>query len=89
VETSFIQNLARKLADSVPAGAKGLKEDLEHNFQALLATAFERLDLVTREEFDIQKHVLERTREKLTALESELTRLEAEQRRSAGGAADS
>lgn len=76
VDTTFINELAKKLADSVPDGAKNLRADLEQNFQGLLAGAFERLDLVTREEFDVQRRVLEHTREKLTALEAQLDRLE-------------
>lgn len=73
----FINDLARRLADGVPGGVNAARADLERNFQALLQGAFARLDLVTREEFDVQRKVLERTREKLTALEAELARLEA------------
>lgn len=53
--------------------------DLEKNARALLASGFSKLDLVTREEFDIQKEVLARTREKLAELESRVARLEAAQ----------
>ena len=51
-------------------------KDLEKNLRALLLTFFSRLDLVTREEFDVQGKVLARTREKLTALEARLAELE-------------
>lgn len=51
--------------------------DLEKNLRALLGSAFARLDLVTREEFDVQREVLARTREKLTALEARVAALEA------------
>jgi len=51
-------------------------KDLEKNLRALLLTFFSRLDLVTREEFDVQAKVLARTREKLTALEARLAELE-------------
>jgi ubiquinone biosynthesis accessory factor UbiK len=51
-------------------------KDLEKNLRALLLTFFSRLDLVTREEFDVQAKVLARTREKLTALETRLAELE-------------
>jgi BMFP domain-containing protein YqiC len=51
--------------------------DLEKNLRALLATAFSRLDLVTREEFDVQREVLARTREKLERLEARVGALEA------------
>jgi len=72
-----VQELARRLAASVPGTVQAARQDLERNFEALLASAFARMDLVTREEFDIQQKVLQRTREKLTRLESELAALEA------------
>lgn len=72
-----IDELARQLADAVPKNLRALGEDLEKNFRSLLAAGFERMDLVTREEFDLQTAVLERTREKLEALESRLAELEA------------
>ncbi len=50
--------------------------DVEKNARALLATFFTKLDLVSREEFDIQSQVLQRTREKLKALEERVARLE-------------
>ncbi len=77
MDAKVIEDLARKLAASVPAGVRALQADLERNFAALLASAFDRLDLVTREEFDTQRKVLERTREKLDALEKTLRDLEA------------
>lgn len=54
-------------------------KDLEKNARALLASGFSKLDLVTREEFEVQREVLARTREKLTELEHRVARLEAEQ----------
>ena len=50
--------------------------DLERNLEAMLTGLFARLDLVTREEFDVQRQVLLRTREKLTRLEAEMAELE-------------
>jgi BMFP domain-containing protein YqiC len=50
--------------------------DIEKNVKAMLASVFEKMDLVTREEFDIQSQLLARTREKLTALEARVTELE-------------
>ena len=52
-------------------------KDIEKNVRVMLSGAFSRLDLVTREEFDIQQEVLQRTREKLTALETKVAELEA------------
>lgn len=78
MDSNLIRELAGKLADSVPESARTLQQDLERNFEAVLTSAFERLDLVTREEFDVQRRVLERTREKLAALEAEVERLESQ-----------
>ena len=72
-----MNDLARKLAASVPGDVAELRGDLERNFLAMLRGAFERMDLVTREEFDVQRKVLERTREKLAALETEIADLES------------
>ena len=75
-EKSQIDRLARQLADSVPKNLRALGEDLERNFRSMLSAGFERMDLVTREEFDLQTAVLERTREKLEALETRIAALE-------------
>jgi BMFP domain-containing protein YqiC len=76
MKADFITDLARKLAANVPASVRTAQADLERNFEALLQATFSRLDLVTREEFEVQRRVLERTREKLARLEAELARLE-------------
>ncbi len=72
-----IEDLARKLADAVPEGLRSVQKDLEANFRAVLQSGLARLDLVTREEFEVQEAVLARTREKLDALEARLKELEA------------
>ena len=77
LDPKILDDLARKLADSVPPGLKDLKADLEHNFRAMLQSALGRLDLVTREEFDVQAGVLSRTRQKLEELSQRLAELEA------------
>ncbi len=71
-----LDELARKLADAVPPGLTALKNDLEQNFKALLQSGLTRLDLVTRQEFDIQAAVLRRSRERLEELEKRLAALE-------------
>jgi len=71
-----IENLAEKLAAAVPEGLRSMREDLEHNFRAVLRSSLSKLDLVTREEFEVQEAVLARTREKLEALEAKLEQLE-------------
>jgi len=72
-----VDELARQLAAAVPKNLRALGEDLEKNFRSLLVAGFERMDLVTREEFDLQVAVLERTREKLERLAQRLAALEA------------
>jgi ubiquinone biosynthesis accessory factor UbiK len=77
MDPRFIDDLARKLSASVPQGLTNLKHDLEDNFKAVLQSALSKMDLVTRQEFDVQAGVLRRTREKLEALETKLNRMEA------------
>jgi hypothetical protein len=71
-----IENLARKLAESVPEGLRSMRDDLETNFRGVLQSGISKLDLVTREEFEVQEAVLARTREKLERLEAELEKIE-------------
>jgi hypothetical protein len=71
-----IENIARKLAEAVPEGLKSVREDLEGNFRSVLQTSLAKLDLVTREEFEVQEAVLAKTRSKLEALEARLRKLE-------------
>ncbi len=71
-----IEDLAKKLADAVPEGLKSLREDLEQNFRSVLQSGLSKLDLVTREEFEVQEAVLAKTREKLDALEAKLEEME-------------
>lgn len=71
-----IDKLARLLADSVPEGLRSVRDDLESNFRSVLTSGLSKLDLVTREEFDVQEAVLKRTRQKLEALTERLAALE-------------
>ena len=71
-----IDDLARRLAELVPPGARAAREDLAANFRDALRAGLRKLDLVTREEFDVQRGVLLRTREKIEALEARLGELE-------------
>lgn len=68
--------LVRKLADAVPGGLASVRGELEQNFRSVLQSGLSRLDLVTREEFEVQEAVLARTREKLEALEARLEAFE-------------
>ena len=71
-----VESLASKLAEAVPEGLRSMREDLESNFRAVLRSSLSTLDLVTREEFDVQEAVLAKTRDKLEALEARLQELE-------------
>ena len=76
MDARSIDDLARRLAAAVPPGITALRRDLEENFKAVLQSGLSRLDLVSRQEFDVQAAVLRRTREKLEALEARLAMLE-------------
>ena len=74
----FIQDLSRRLAAALPDSARTLRDDAERNLRGVLDTAFERMELVTREEFDAQAEVLARTRTKLEELERRVAELEGD-----------
>ncbi|MGA9342518.1 MAG: accessory factor UbiK family protein [Rhodanobacteraceae bacterium] len=76
IDVSAIDELAKRLADLVPPGMKEAREDLTANFRSALQAGLRRFDLVTREEFDVQRCVLLRTREKLEELERQVDALE-------------
>jgi ubiquinone biosynthesis accessory factor UbiK len=71
-----IDEIARRLLERVPPGLRSVQQDLESNFRAVLRERLSRLDLVSRDEFEAQSRVLERTRARLEALEARLTELE-------------
>ena len=77
MDPKVIDDLARRLYESVPDSMRGLQADAERNFKAILQASLSKLDLVTREEFEVQAGVLRRTREKLTSLEARLKDLES------------
>jgi BMFP domain-containing protein YqiC len=77
INVTAIDELARRLADLVPPGAREARDELAANFRDALRAGLRRLDLVTREEFDVQRNVLLRTREKIEALEAQVAALEA------------
>jgi BMFP domain-containing protein YqiC len=73
VETRFLDELNKKVSELIAASPA---KDVEKNLRALLSSAFSRLDLVTREEFDVQQEVLGRTREKLEQMEARVAGME-------------
>lgn len=76
IDLRDVDDLSRKLADALPPGVARMREEAEAQFRVVLARAFERMNLVTREEFDAQSAVLARTREKLESLEQQIAELE-------------
>jgi BMFP domain-containing protein YqiC len=79
IDLKHIDDLARRLSDLVPPGLRQSQQDVQDAFRGALQAGLSRLDLVTREEFDVQRAVLLRTREKLEALEKTVAELEARQ----------
>lgn len=77
IDANSLDDLARRLADAVPAPVRAFGRDLESNFKAVLQSQLAKLDLVSRQEFDVQAAILVRTQGKLTALEARLKDLEA------------
>jgi BMFP domain-containing protein YqiC len=71
-----IDDIATRLSDAIPPGLSNLKEDMEKNFRAILQSALGKMDLVTREEFEVQKGVLAKTRSKLEDLENRVVEME-------------
>ena len=78
IDAKFIDDLARRLSAAVPPGVRNMQSDLEKNMRATVQAALSKLDLVTREEFDVQTRVLARTRAKLDALETVVADLESQ-----------
>jgi ubiquinone biosynthesis accessory factor UbiK len=77
MEPFRIDEIARRLLERVPPALKSVQEDLENNFRAVLRERLSKLDVVSRDEFDAQARVLERTRARLEALEARLATLES------------
>lgn len=78
IDLNHIDDLARRLSSMVPPGLRESRDELQQNFKSVLQSGLAKLDLVTREEFEVQRAVLLRTREKLEALQRTVTELEAQ-----------
>ena len=76
LNSTSLDDLARRLADAVPESVRSFGRDLEGNFKAVLQAQLSKLDLVSRQEFDVQAALLARTQATLTALEARLKELE-------------
>lgn len=77
IDTKTLDELAQNFAKALPPGLREFQQDMEKNARAFLQTALHKLELVSREEFDVQSAVLGRTREKVEQLERRLAELEA------------
>lgn len=77
IDPKKIEQIARQVHESMPKGLRDLGEDVEKKIRQVLQSQLTRLDLVSREEFDVQTQVLLRTREKLALLEQRLNDLES------------
>jgi BMFP domain-containing protein YqiC len=78
LDAKVLDDIARRLSGAMPAAAKTLGDDLDKNLRTATQAVFARLDLVTREEFDVQRKVLARSREKIEQLERTVAALEAQ-----------
>ena len=76
IDGKKIDEFMQHVSNALPAGLLDMKQDVEDNVRSAMTGAFAKLDLVTREEFDVQSQVLLRTREKLEALEKLVAELE-------------
>jgi BMFP domain-containing protein YqiC len=76
IDSKLIDELTTKLSASLPSGIQTLQADVMKNMRATLESGLGKLDLVTREEFEVQRAVLARTRDKLERLEAQIKALE-------------
>ena len=78
MDAQRIEDIARRLFESIPPSLRAAQADLETNFRSVLRSGLARLDLTTREEFDAQARVLARTRELVEQLEARVAQLESQ-----------
>jgi len=78
IDFEKLDELARRLSSLVPPSLRDGREEMQENFKAVLQSGLTKLDLVTREEFEVQRAVLLRTREKLEELQRTVADLEAQ-----------
>ena len=78
IDKDVLDDIGRKITSLLPEGSQQLQADIEANVRAVLQSSLAKLILVTREEFDVQTALLERTRERLEQLQKRLDELEAE-----------
>lgn len=79
LDPKIFDDISKRVAGSIPPGMRSLQDDLQRNLHTALEAALGKLNLVTRDEFDIQQAVLQRTRQKLEQLEEQLQVLEKQE----------
>ena len=77
LDPKFLDDIAKRLTGAMPQSARAVQSDLEKNLRAATQSVFAKLDLVTREEFDVQTKVLACSRAKIEQLEKQVAELEA------------
>ncbi len=75
--SNTLEDLTKRISGLLPSNVKHMQDDIESNVRSLLQSALGKMNLVTREEFDVQSAVLQRTREKLERLEKQVTELQS------------
>lgn len=76
LDPSLFDDLVKKLSAVMPDSVRDIEQDIQSKIRAVLQSSFAKMDLVTREEFDVQRKVLARTRAKLEDIEQQIARLE-------------
>ncbi len=76
MKPAFLDSLMEKISSVLPQDLHSLKEDTQKNIRAVLQSVFEKMDLVTREDFEVQKKILERSQERIQQLTEAVKRLE-------------
>lgn len=89
IDAKAFDDLTKRFTEALPPGVKQLQADMEKNLHATLQATFTKLDLVTREEFEVQQEVLARTRAKVEALEQQVAALQTKIAGSTDSAVDS
>ena len=77
IDSKVFDDISKRIADNIPTGIQMLQDDLKQNVRSAVEAGLSHLNLVTREEFDVQAKVLARTRAKLEALEKRVANLES------------
>ncbi|NMP33167.1 accessory factor UbiK family protein [Thalassotalea sp. M1531] len=76
INAKKIEEIAKQVTDAIPPGVKSVANEIEEKTKTVIQRKLSELDVVTREEFDVQTQVLIKTREKITALEAAVVALE-------------